>query len=160
MVQSLTNVSKCPVKPTAVSEWVGCCFYTDERCAENKNTGYLPPLPELLPHPGRWEHFHLPLWFFLFISLNSRLFCSSKSPIYSSARVKRRPPPLRVLLSPPPHTHTLRVGFLWRRFSWKEGKSQLVGLIVAAPAWGRVVGFLLELDLIHLHMFRCSTGML
>lgn len=83
------------VKPLDASERVSWCFEeahshqrTWERPSKKASDTFLL-LPSTSPHPGRWEHFHSPLWIFFFISSNSRPFCSSKSPIYSSAEVER-----------------------------------------------------------------------
>lgn len=97
----------------------------------------LPPWTS--PHPGRSEHFQSPLWFSFFIFSNSRPFCSSESPIYFSAEVKRR--------TQTPHPQSSisqrQSVFFWGGggFSLKKDKSQLISSIMVTPTWGRDLGF-------------------
>lgn len=116
------------VSPLTASEGVCWCFWRHsfllKHMREDQKKVFLLPI-WTSPHPGRREHFHTPLWFFFFfILLNSRLFCSCKGPIYSSAQVEREFPPSE------PFFASVTVFFF---LSWKKDKSQLVSLIMATP---------------------------
>lgn len=55
-----------------------------------------PPWP--LPHPGRWEHFHSPLWFFSFSSFQIQgRSAHLKAQFIPQHKLKEDLPPFRVL---------------------------------------------------------------